>query len=488
MTRPIQPAAAGECTDREEGSAAGFVMSRYAILQGQVLEHLRTLETDSLDAMLSDPPYGLGNKQPTPGELVAYLSGAEMDTGGDFMGKDWHVPSVQVWREIFRVLKPGAPVMAFAGSRTSDLISLGMRAAGFEIRDVLMWVYASGFPKSQNTSKAIDAAAGAVREVIGINEDYSRRKPNGMQTAGATAYGYSQSQQETDARITAPATDAAKKWDGYGSALKPAFEPIILARKPLAGTMVENVTVHGCGPLAIDASRIGEAGGGTHCTNRDENGKCRGHNNGGLSISGDTFHAANALGDVGRWPANVILDEIAGAILDEQSGDRRSATNKGPTIGGKIFNGGKGIVQFANGAPYAGESGGASRFFFCPKVSKKEREKGCNLLPMKSAGECTDREEGSAGAGRGGGSHNHHPTLKPIALIKYLATMIRPPTSDAVLLIPYCGSGSEIIGALQAGWPAVLGIEREPDYIANCSCQNPRARRRLYTYRVAGGQ
>lgn len=178
------------------------------------------------------------------------------------------------------------------------------------------------------------------------------------------------------------------------------------------------------------------------------------------------------LKELGRWPANVALDEDAAAMLDAEVGERPSrpsVTRNGG--GGHIFNAEKG-----HGArPDSGytDGGGPSRFFYCAKVSTREREFGCDALPKRTAGETTDREDGSAGlesprsgAGRGGGARNHHPTLKPLSLTKWLARLIMPPTQDATLLVPYSGAGSEVIGALQAGWPCVLGIEGEAEYVA----------------------
>lgn len=419
----------------------------HEILQGDVLEVLRELPDNCFDGLLSDPPYGFS-----------------------FMGKKWDydVPSVEVWREAFRVLKPGAPLLSFGGARTFHRVAVGVEDAGFELRDCLTWLYAKGFPKSLNVGLAIDKAAGAEREVIGIDEDRLRRKPNGMQTPGATAYGYSKTQQETDARITAPATELAQQWDGYGTALKPAWEPIILARKPLEGTVASNVAKWGVGGLAIDACRIEASSrpliqSGTKTAPAVDGWGGLGQ---GSRFSGTT--------DEGRWPANLCFDEEAAAQLDAAVGNRPSrksvTRNGGGNQGGPVF-----ANRESKARPDSGrnENGGPSRFFFCSKVSTKEREHGCGLLPHRSAGEATGgRQDGSAGlanpragAGRTGGAHNHHPTLKPIALTRWLASLIKPPTEDCTLLVPYSGAGSEIIGALQAGWPAVVGIEGEADYI-----------------------
>jgi DNA modification methylase len=325
----------------------------------------------------------------------------------------------------------------------------------------------SGFPKSLDVSKAIDAAAGAARVVIGTNEDRLRRKPNGMKT-------------------DAPATDLARDWAGYGTALKPAHEPIILARKPLEGTIAQNVSRWGTGGLAIDASRIeyASASDKEKMAAGVEKIRAKGGVIEGSWKNSSDLSGANPASDAGRWPANVLMDEEAGAYLDSIVGDRPSTlTGKadpntshehpaGPdNTRSSMFGNNK-----AGGRVYA-DGGGPSRFFYSAKVSKSEREGGCDHLPFKSAGEVTGgREEGSAamdsprtGAGRSSGSRNHHPTLKPIALTSYLAKLILPPKrvdTQRCLLVPFSGSGSEIIGALQAGWDDVTGIEQSEEYCA----------------------
>jgi hypothetical protein len=331
---------------------------RVLLFEGDVLEALRLMPDCSADALLCDPPYGLGNHAPTLEEILAYLAGEDLDSGGDFMGKQWSVPSVTIWKEALRVLKPGAPVLAFGGTRMYDLMALGMRVAGFELRDTLLFLYAKGFPKSLNLEG---------------------------------------------------------EWGGYGTALKPSFEPICLARKPLDGTVAENVARWGVGGLAIDACSIGTEGfvkanpAKGHSVNAYGNGL-----NGGGS--------APAQGR-GRWPANLLLDEDAAAILDAEVAVRRNGG------GGQIFSGiGDQPYKPKPSLPDLGYMDGKtnpSRFFFTSKVSTAEREFGCEGLPLRSAGEVTDREDGSegldnprAGAWRTGGARNVHPTLKPIALAR----------------------------------------------------------------------
>ena len=470
---------------------------RWSIRRGDCLEVLRGLPDNSFDGMLSDVPYGLGKREPTPKEMAAYILGdSGLDLGGDFMNADWQIPSVAVWKEIFRVLKPGAPVLAFAGPRTQDLIAIGMRAAGFEVRDCLHWLFAKGFPKALSASKAIDKAVGAKREVVGKRTLTGNAAISTKEKGGT--YGVqvgSIPPKEVD--VTAPSTELAKLWDGYATNLKPAYEPILLGRKPLDGTVANNIARWGVGALAIDACRLGEH----DCSPEEFAAKAKTrtspntygeHNGGGSKMPTRTINrwvdGAKPFGggaggkyesvevSAGRWPANILLDEGAADILDQEVGPRVS----GKAVrrhggGGQIMSGiGDRPYKPKPSLPDLGYLDGKtnpSRFFFCSKVNTKEREAGCESLPKRSAGEMTDREDGSAGldspragAGRSGGAHNNHPCLKPIALTKWLATLIKPPTDDCTLLVPYCGSGSEMIGALRAGWPSVVGIEKEEEY------------------------
>ena len=228
-------------------------MTSIDIRHGDCLEVLRSLDDNSVDSVVTDPPYGLSNTKPAQvaDVLAAWVTGdteAVPAKKGGFMGADWDsfVPPPAVWQECLRVLKPGGHMAVFSGARTQDLMGLSVRLAGFEIRDTLGWIYGSGFPKSLDVSKAIDKAAGAEREVLSERPAY-RIGGNGIlngHSDGATA------------KVTAPATDAAKQWDGWGTALKPAIEPIILARKPLDGTVANNVLAHGVGGLNIDACRV----------------------------------------------------------------------------------------------------------------------------------------------------------------------------------------------------------------------------------------
>src|SRR5690625_1645384 len=254
------------------------------------------MEDNSIDSVCCDPPYGL-SKEPDINEvLTKWLAGEEYDHGhGGFMGKEWDsfVPHPDIWREVFRVLKPGGHALVFAGTRTQDLMTISLRLAGFEVRDVIEWIYFSGFPKSHNVSKAFDRRAGAEREVVGTETKARSTSGNSAlpTVGGETVY------KTWD--ITTPATDLAKQWDGWGTALKPAHEPIIMVRKPLHDgrkmTVVDCVEKYGTGAINIDASRIGETGART-------NAKSGGYD----SIYQKYGAVETVIHDRGRFPANCI--------------------------------------------------------------------------------------------------------------------------------------------------------------------------------------
>lgn len=405
------------------------------ILTSSVLEAVRRVPDNTYDAVLCDPPYGIS-----------------------FMSKKWDydVPTVDEWAELLRVCKPGAPLLSFGGSRTFHRLACRIEDAGWELRDTIMYLFGKGFPKSLNVSKALDK--GHERPIVGY-QTLTGNAAVSLKDKGGTYGVQVGTVPNKTIPLTGPATELAKRWDGYGSALKPAFEPIVLARKPLDGTVAHNVTKWGVGALDIDDSRVGTE---TVTINR--------FNDGAKPFGGGAGHEYTGVQTTGRWPANLILDEEAGAALDEHSGTSRS-TAQVRRNGARPATHSKGAETYREGTGYS-DSGGASRFFYCAKVSTKERNAGCEHLPLKSAGEATAREDGSeglesprAGAGRTGGARNHHPTLKPIALTSYLAGLIKPPVPGK-LLVPWSGAGSEMIGALLAGWADVTGIERESEYVA----------------------
>ncbi len=365
------------------------------VLNADCLAALRDMPDASVDAVVTDPPYGLSNTTPTQvaDTITRWVTGDReyLPSARGFMGHEWDgfVPPVAVWDECLRVLKPGGHLLAFAGSRTHDLMTLGIRLAGFEIRDSVAWLYGSGFPKSMDVSKAIESHtlngksnSRALRqtEQDGDGDAYTLTGKNNGIMGEARTY---------DRKTFTPATDAAREWEGWGTALKPAFEPVTLARKPLTGTVAANVQEHGTGALNIDATRIGNDTVGW----------------GGKAAGGQTWNDGNnGLGKngaprpvAGRWPANVVLDESQAAELDRQAS--------------------------------------ASRFFYVAKAPKSER-------PVV---------DGTA-----------HPTVKPLALMRWLVRMVTPP--GGTVLDPFAGSGTTLEAAMLEGFN-VIGIEREADYL-----------------------
>ena len=407
------------------------------VLNADCLTALRDMPDASVDAIVTDPPYGLSNTTPAQvaDTITQWVTGNReyLPTGRGFMGHEWDgfVPPVAVWDECLRVLKPGGHLLAFAGSRTHDLMTLGIRLAGFEIRDSVAWLYGSGFPKSMDVSKAIDKAAGAVRETKTVRSAASAYSAN---------VGNYRPWMDNDGTVTVagdtPATDAARQWEGWGTALKPAFEPVTLARKPLTGTVAANVQEHGTGALNIDACRI-------YATDDDRalmearshpNGTKAGSNGGGIAMQFDKPRGFKSHPS-GRWPANVVLDESQAAELDRQSGTRKSS---GVYDGDGSRNEGHRSTSFAGGhrpnAMYA-DTGGASRFMYVAKAPKSER-------PVV---------DGTA-----------HPTVKPLALMRWLVRMVTPP--GGTVLDPFAGSGTTLEAAMLEGFN-VTGIEREADYL-----------------------
>ena len=408
------------------------------IRHGDCLAALRDLPDNSVDSVVTDPPYGLSNTKPkqVADVLAAWVTGeteAVPAKKGGFMGKDWDsfVPPPAVWIECLRVLKPGGHMAVFAGARTQDLMGLSIRLAGFEIRDTLGWIYGSGFPKSMDVSKAIDKASGAEREVL------SERPAYGIGGNGILS-GHAEG---ATAKTTAPATPEAVKWDGWGTALKPAIEPIILARKPLVGTVANNVLEHGVGGLNIDACRVGDdvrPKGASTGEIVSENGSMAGPNTGRKVVGTVT----------GRFPANVLLDEHAAKEMDRQSGISVSSMgNKGLAAVGQHGGQAGDEINRKSGTDYVrghNDSGGASRFFpvfkYQAKAPKKER-------PVFV------REDGTKIT---------HPTVKPVALMEWLVTLITP--EGGTTLDPFAGTGTTLQAARNKGFNSI-GVEQDDDYI-----------------------
>jgi len=335
--------------------------------QGDCLEIMKTMPDNSVSSIVTDPPYGL-----------------------KFMSKKWDydVPSVEIWKEALRVLKPGGVALIFAGSRTQHRMAVNVEDAGFFIRDTIMWIYGSGFPKSQDISKQIDKKAGAKREVVGKNPHHrpshldSNNKWRQKECREASPI--------TSPNITTPATPAAKLWNGYGTALKPAYEPIIVAMKPNDGTFVNNALKHGVAGINIDGCRVDTRGDKTNersCTRKRSTVALPG-------VRGTVEQEGFAYHNSGRFPANIIHD-----------GSEEVTTGMGDS----------------------------ARFFYCAKASKKERGEG-----------------------------NVHPTVKPLALARYLIKLVKMP-ENTIILDCFMGSGtfgeaSELEGV------DFIGIEKDPEY------------------------
>jgi site-specific DNA-methyltransferase (adenine-specific) len=415
----------------------------YKLICGNSLEVLKTLEENSIDSIVTDPPYELG-----------------------FMGKSWDSTGIayneELWSECFRVLKPGGHLIAFSGSRTYHRMAVAIENSKFEIRDQMMWLYGSGFPKSLNISKAIDKKFGAEREKI--------KTPMGI-TGNKYASGLGDSRPWMEKAATVgyhehdsnePSTEEAKQWDGWGTALKPAHEPMVLARKPLSeNTVAENVLKWGVGGLNIDGCRVGSDGGGTNCNNRDINGKCLGHKNAGRSTSGETFHTEQNNNKQGRWPANLIHDgsEEVESIFPYTKSGKMTAENNRTTNGSPNGIYGKFDVNHPLSETY-GDSGSASRFFYCAKASKKDRNDGCEDFEVKANRVNAPRKnEEEKFASK---SANNHPTVKPTDLMAYLCRLITPP--NGTVLDPFNGSGSTGKACAREGFD-YIGIDLSQEYL-----------------------
>lgn len=381
------------------------------LMHGDCLERMRELADNSVDSIVTDPPYGLS-----------------------FMGKKWDVsvPSVEIWKEALRVLKPGGHLLAFSGTRTYHHLAMNIELAGFEIRDQLQWIYGQGFPKSHDISKAIDKDAGAEREKIRYEWKDTAQQDKPFQSGfGDNRPWIEKAKQQGfyEAAGTEPVTDAAKKWNGWGTALKPANEPIVLAQKPLwQDTIAKNVLEHGVGGLNIDACRIS-----TTDKLQKLNGSFSFNSGSGANEKNKTIEFVDA--GLGRFPSNVLLDEEAAELLDEQvKGKLHAPGNKNPSKAGQGKNvkyNTAGLVKDASAFNLGGDPTKASRFFYVAKASPSER------------------------------GDNSHPTVKPVALMEYLIKLVTPPRGT--VLEPFMGSGTTGVAAKRLRFNFV-GIELDKKY------------------------
>jgi len=421
------------------------------LLLGNCLDRLKDLEDNSVDAIVTDPPYGLS-----------------------FMGKKWDydVPSVDIWKECLRVLKPGGYLLSFAGTRTQHRMAVNIEDAGFEIRDMIAWVYGSGFPKSLNIGKAVDKLQGKEREIVGkMPVGYSGLKRNANLTddnwKGITA-------KDTGLEIT----KGTSQWEGWGTALKPALEPITVARKPLSEKSVaENCLKWGVGGINIDGCRVGYTDGTTEKQIRR---KYTGNNEGNNSVTNNfgvkEIKMTSESTLTGRFPANLIhdgSDEVVEGFPNTVSkwGKSKRRSREG------------GFVGFAHNAiqddKFIGDSGSASRFFYCAKASKRERNKGlenmekkaitnakgnglgrvCNICGANQLNPCNCKNNTWILPKK---NQNNHPTVKPIALMEYLVKLVS--REGQVVLDPFMGSGTTGMACKKLDRD-FIGIEMMPEYM-----------------------
>jgi site-specific DNA-methyltransferase (adenine-specific) len=463
-----------------------IVVGGARVFHGDCIEVLKGLPENSVDSIVTDPPYGLefmGKDWDAPWKKSEVVTVTDKKTNGVFHDKGFkhgirfsrgkqEMVAFQLWAtewavECLRVLKPGGHILAFGGSRTWHRLAVAVEDAGFELRDSIAWIYGSGFPKSLDVSKAIDKRAGAERQIVG---QQSRQIGKGNWQVDDGGWQDSSKADENGIRtfdLTAPATSEAKQWEGWGTALKPAFEPVVVGRKPFGKgvTVAENVLLWGVGGLNIDGSRIaGDTSEFYSATGKPRSGM--GHARGYEMGEGYGGENANPPHSKGRWPANVILDEVTAGLLDEQSGERPGGqfpARRGNSVNTAFASG----QETAGGARGMGDSGGASRFFYVAKASRRDRNEGLEELEAKGSG--TFDDDGHRQPGERKNNHtapmpkqNFHPTVKPTALMRYLIKLVTP--EGGVVLDPFTGSGSTGKAALLDGFQFV-GVELTEEYL-----------------------
>ena len=404
------------------------------LINADCIEAMKAMPDNSVDSIVTDPPYELG-----------------------FMGKSWDASgiafNIEVWQEALRVIKPGGHLIAFSGSRTYHRMAVAIEDAGFQIRDQIMWVYGSGFPKSHNISKGIDKASDFEGEVIG-----TEKIDIGIQGGSMHA----ERQTNVVEREVIELSPDAAKWEGWGTALKPAHEPMVLARKPLEGTIANNVLTHGVGGLNIDATRVGtddNLGREVYQTQSWKN----------TSTAG--VGSVNDDWKMGRFPANFIhdgSDEVVALFPDTgKSTPSKGHFRNGNTVGDERTSTGAGL--YGDGAWIAGsqhnDSGSAARFFYCAKASKRDRNEGLDGFEAKRD------HDGRADGGVGGDNPrnrtnnaklNHHPTVKPTSLMQYLIRLVTP--RNGIVLDPFMGSGSTGKACAYEGFD-FIGIDQSAEYV-----------------------
>ena len=441
------------------------------IICGDCLEVLKKFPDNSIDTIITDPPYNLvsitkrfGKENSKPAQYGNDGSFSRLSKG--FMGKEWDGTGIafnkEVWEECFRVAKPGATLMAFGGTRTYHRLACAIEDAGWIIKDCIMWLYGSGFPKSLNISKQLDKKAGKKGEKY-IREDFIKRSNKLPQRKSQVICGQK-------GIYNKPATPEAKQWEGYGTALKPAYEPIIMAMKPNDGSYAENALRWGVAGMWIDGGRVESKPRltGTRKDGDEINATPSSYLGSGtrkLQTSYDERMAENRLG---RFPANIIHDnseEVRECFPDVKSGGSSKQsirTSTDDSFLGTGF-GGKGIQS-----DIAPSSGNASRFFksiiYQAKASRSERNMGCEGLEEKIVNDGREKKIDNAFQRGATLRKNTHPTVKPLALMEYLCLLTKTPTGG-IVLDPFVGSGTTCMAAKKIGRD-FIGIEKEPDYVA----------------------
>jgi len=422
------------------------------VITGDCIEVMKNIPDNSIDTIITDPPYGLEfmGKEWDKFKKGKNIGGGTMKNRNTPYQGNITPPAYYIWtleqkkeyqtftyqwaREAFRVAKPGATLLCFGGTRTWHRLACGLEDAGWIIKDTLMFLHGQGFPKSLNIGKAVDKLQGNKREIIGryIDPDGREYKQTGNRK-NFTAGNSDEVENCSDDRFIITKGDT--EWEGYGSSLKPAYEPIIMAMKPNDGSYAENALKWGVAGLNIDETRIK----GVDWQPEKVLKKYTGNNKGNDSVTNNFGVEEIKCTDPesvlkGRFPANLILDEISAEMLDEQS---------------KI-------------------KGGASRFFYVAKASKKERNAGLEEMPLKIGGGMKGTEDQTLLTGSGNIRNNKmqniHPTVKSIKLMEYLVKLTKMPNSNQIYLDPFAGSGSTLIAVINND-RHFIGIEQEPEYV-----------------------
>jgi DNA modification methylase len=416
-----------------------------AIYHGDCLQVMHDMKSETIDSIVTDPPYAL-----------------------KFMGKGWDkvLPPMETWKECLRVAKPGAMLLAFGGTRTYHRLTCAIEDAGWEIRDCIMWVYGSGFPKSLDISKAIDKATGAERELLGptIHHSPGRKATNTLRSMRALYRG------EDDGKyITAPATDEAKQWNGYGTALKPAYEPIVVAMKPLDGTFAGNALKWGVAGLNVDGCRLS---GKDTTTRHSSSSSYMTRKIGEIQPKQDTYPTGS---DQGRFPANLIHDGSEECVrlfpVTKQQDKRRRKLAKMPPGMHGIY----GSFSGTDSTPTYGDNGTAARFFYCAKASRSERDAGLEGAKYKHGGCFNGNNDMKNNCKIGRNPEvevlpvkNNHPTVKPLKLMEYLVKLVSTPTGG-MLMDLFGGSGTTGLAAEKLGikWTLIDNVRDYCDISAN---------------------